>query len=197
MIKRNKDAQQNLRDMGLSQKEIDQFLGIVTESYTQQPTAAQKMQLYDDTQAKINEEDKEKNRLLEEKIARDMRNNIGLTELKKQYMYSPEQVAKRASEEASNEKYRLEKMERFNNRPENMIPIPKMPSSLVLPNEIDEYHFRPISPRTNMASREGSPRPVGNVSPSEMNVEKGGKIRRTKRNRKSRKSKKSRKYRMH
>jgi hypothetical protein len=204
MIKRNEDAQQNLRDMGLSQEEIDQLLGIVKESYTQHPTAAQKMQLYDAAQAKINEEDKEKNRLLDEKIARDMRNNIGFTELKKQYMYSPELVAKRTAEEAANEKYRLEKMEIFNNRPENR-------SSLVLPTSSlpDDYHFRPISPRTNMASREGSPRPVGNVSPSEMIVEKGGKIRRTKRNRKSRKSKKSkkskkyrkskksRKYRMH
>ena len=189
--KRNEDAQLNLRDMRLSQEEIDQLLGIVTESYTDNPNAAQKMQLYNEAQAKINDEDKEKNRLLDEKIARDMRNNIGFTEFKKQYMYLPENVAKRAAEEAANEKYRLEKMEIFNNRPENRMPIPKMASSLVLPNETDEYHFRPISPRTNMASREGSPRPVGNVSPSEMIVEKGGKIRRTKRNRKSRKSKKS------
>ena len=196
--KRNKDARQNLRDMGLSQKEIDQLLGIVTESYTQQPTAAQKMQLYDASQAKRESEDKEKNRLLDEKIARDMRNNIGFTELKKQYMYSPEQVDKRAAEEAANEKYRLEKMERFNNRPENR-------SSLVLPTSSlpDDYHFRPISPRTNMLSREGSPRPAGNISPSEMIVEKGGKSRRhkskkskkLKKSRKSKKSKKSRKYR--
>ena len=62
MIKRNEDAQQNLRDMGLSQEEIDKLLGIVKESYTLHPTAAQKMQLYDAAQAKINEEDKEKNR---------------------------------------------------------------------------------------------------------------------------------------
>ena len=61
--KRNEDAMQQLRDMGLSQEEIYQYLGIVTESYTDKPTAAQKMQLYDAAQAKINEEDKEKNRL--------------------------------------------------------------------------------------------------------------------------------------
>ena len=81
-------------------------------------------------------------------------------------------------------------MERFNNRQENRLYNSNLTSSLVLPTETSDYHFRPISPRTNMASREGSPRPVGNVSPSEMMiVEKGGK-----RNRKSKKSRKSRKY---
>jgi len=220
---RNEDAKRRLKKMGLSDEEIEQQLRILKDSYNQ-PTAAEKTQLYNIEEAARVNEDAEKQRLFSEKTAQNMRNSIGITELQKQSKYSPENRAILAVQDAANEKYRLEKIDRFYERPEN---------------KLSKYQFRPIVPLTNESptnisptnisptnisptniSPEGSPRPVSNISPSQIvynnsnnnsnnnNIEKGGKRKsrrynstskrrririKSKKSKRSRKMKKSRK----